>query len=56
MSFSGQFGAQTDETGLVLMGFRYYAPRTGRFLTKDPIGTAGGLNLYAYCGNDPINC
>ncbi|MGH7931081.1 MAG: RHS repeat-associated core domain-containing protein, partial [Candidatus Binatia bacterium] len=27
----------------------------GRFLSEDPIGIAGGLNLYAYSGNDPVN-
>ena len=30
----------------------YYDPQAGRFLTRDPMGYAGGLNLYAYCGND----
>jgi uncharacterized protein RhaS with RHS repeats len=27
----------------------------GRFLQADPSGMSGGLNLYAYSGNDPIN-
>lgn len=34
---------------------RYYDPTTGRFLSEDPLGLAGGLNLYAYVGGDPVN-
>lgn len=34
---------------------RVYHPRLGRFLQTDPIGQSGGLNLYAYVGNDPVN-
>ncbi len=51
--FSTQY--TDDETGLVYYGFRYYAPGMGRFLTRDPIGEAGGLNLYRFVGNDPVN-
>ncbi len=32
---------------------RYYDQRTGRWLTEDPIGVAGGANLYAFVGNNP---
>ena len=42
-------------TGLVNFRARWYDPVTGRWLSKDPIGLNGGLNLYAFCGNDPIN-
>ncbi|MCH6259457.1 RHS repeat-associated core domain-containing protein, partial [Puniceicoccaceae bacterium K14] len=51
-----QFSTQyTDsETGLVYYGFRYYDPAKGRFLNRDPIGEAGGLNLYQMVGNNPI--
>ncbi|HJS43583.1 MAG TPA: RHS repeat-associated core domain-containing protein [Gemmatimonadales bacterium] len=42
-------------TGLYHMQARYYDPELGRFLSEDPIGIQGGLNLYAYAGNDPIN-
>ncbi len=49
-------GQQYDqETGLYYMRARYYDPALGRFLSEDPIGIAGGLNLYAYAGNDPVN-
>ena len=37
------------------MGVRYYDPRLGRWLSRDPMGESGGFNLYAYCGNDPVN-
>jgi len=56
MGFQGQFGAYTDnETGLVLMGHRYYDAGTGRFLTRDPKGYGGGINLYGFTGNNPVN-
>ncbi len=35
---------------------RYYDPKTGRFISKDPIGFAGGdANLYGYVGENPVN-
>ena len=36
-------------------GFRYYSPAIGRWTTRDPLGEAGGLNLYAFVGNNPVN-
>ena len=54
--FGAQWGYFTDkETGLVLCGHRFYDPGTGRWLTRDPIRYNGGVNLYGYCQNDPIN-
>lgn len=37
-----------DETGLHYNRFRYYSPELGRYLQVDPLGQAGGINLYAY--------
>ena len=42
-------------TGLVNFRMRWYDPVTGRWLSKDPIGLSGGLNLYAFCGGNSIN-
>lgn len=53
--FGGQLGYYTDvETGLSLCTWRYYDAGVGRWLNRDPIGYAGGLNLYAYCGGNPV--
>ena len=41
-------------TGLYNFRARWYAPTIGRWLSKDPIGLEGGLNLYAFCGNCPV--
>ncbi len=44
------------ETALYYYGYRYLNPATGRWLNRDPIAEDGGLNLYAFCVNDPVNC
>ena len=36
-------------------GKRYYDPLTGRWISKDPLGETGGLNLYGFVGNDAID-
>ena len=48
-------GMYDPETGLVHLGAREYDPQTGRWLTPDPIGFAGGPNLYGYVLADPVN-
>ncbi|HET6387405.1 MAG TPA: RHS repeat-associated core domain-containing protein, partial [Armatimonadota bacterium] len=53
--YLAQEGYYTDsETGLQLLGRRYYDPGQGRFLNRDPAGADGGSNLYAYCADNPI--
>jgi RHS repeat-associated protein len=39
------------ETGLCSTRFRYFEPETGRWLSPDPLGIAGGANLLAFDGN-----
>ncbi len=48
-------GSTAEPSGLYYYRARMYSPALGRFLQPDPIGTAGGVNLYAYVGNDPLN-
>lgn len=43
------------DAGIYFNRARWYDPDVHRFLSQDPIGTQGGLNLYAYAGNDPVN-
>ena len=49
-----------EETKLYYLTSRYYDPEVGRFITPDYINcldpkSITGLNLYAYCVNDPVN-
>ena len=55
LRYAGKHGYYKDDSsGLNLLGQRFYSARLGRFLTQDPIGHSGGLNLYAYCDNSPL--
>ncbi len=40
---------------LYSMRARVYSPKWGRFLSQDPIGVAGGANMYAFVGNSPLD-
>ncbi|HEV2474188.1 MAG TPA: RHS repeat-associated core domain-containing protein [Chthonomonadales bacterium] len=69
VGFGGQWGYYTDNVTapapnggkpvfrrpVVLLGLRYYDPSVGRFITRDPIDYDGGINLYAYLDDNPIN-
>jgi RHS repeat-associated protein len=47
--------SEVGNSGLVYLKNRYYDPGTGRFVQEDPIGFAGGINLYAYAGDNPAS-
>ena len=51
--FTGHF--HHAPSGLVLAPYRAYDPELGRWLSRDPIEEDGGMNLYAYVANNPIN-
>jgi len=52
-AYGGPYGCQSDpDSGLKLLGHRYYDPSTGRFLTRDP--AKDGRNWYGYCENNPL--
>jgi RHS repeat-associated protein len=46
---------QDPVTKFSYYGYRFYDPGHGRWLNRDPIAEAGGLNLYGFVGNDPVN-
>lgn len=57
---AGPFGFTGQRIDVETGGFyyyraRHYSPAWGRFLQVDPIGYSGGVHLYAYVGNDPLN-
>ncbi len=52
----GYTGRERDpDNGLLYYRARWYDPQLGRFISEDPIGLAGGINQFAYVGNDPQN-
>jgi RHS repeat-associated protein len=56
VQYAGSVGCYTeDETKLILCGARWYSPSLMRWMSRDPIGYEGGVNLYGYVGGDPIN-
>jgi RHS repeat-associated protein len=48
-------GRENDGTGLYHFRARYYATRPQRFVSEDPLGLRGGVNLYAYASNTPTS-
>ena len=59
-SLSVDIRVSSDDTGLYYLNARYYNPKLRRFISPDnsaylDTGSPQGLNLYAYCGNDPVS-
>ncbi len=44
-----------EKTGLSYYGYRFYAPTSGRWINRDPLGEKGGINLYGFVQNNPVN-
>ncbi|MDP2827731.1 MAG: RHS repeat-associated core domain-containing protein, partial [Sulfuricellaceae bacterium] len=52
LRFPGQY--YDVESGLHYNHHRYYSPKLGRYMSADPIGLAGGLNLFGYAKQNPL--
>ena len=52
LGYAGMF--YHARSGLYLTHYRAYDPRLGRWLSRDPIWEAGGINLYGYASDNPI--
>jgi len=53
LTFSGKH--YDSDAGLYYYGYRWYDPQAKRWTQPDPTGLAEGLDLYRFCGNDPVN-
>ena len=56
LRFIGRYGGYTDDdVDLVYFWHRWYDVDTGRWISRDPIGVMGGVNLYGYVKNNSVN-
>ena len=46
---------EITSSGLYDYGYRFYSPSTGTWINRDPIKEDGGINVYGFVGNDPLN-
>jgi RHS repeat-associated protein len=53
--YGGLVDGMRDASGQMYMRNRYYDPATGQFTQTDPIGLAGGLNVYGFAAGDPVS-
>ena len=53
--YVGQYGVMNESNGLDFMRARFYTPGEGRFISADPIGINGGINLHSYVVNNPVS-
>ena len=44
---------QDDDSGQNYYGYRFYNPNPGRWLSRDPVGERGGVNIYSFVYSDP---
>jgi RHS repeat-associated protein len=55
LQYKGQFGYYADsDAGLFYCLHRYYDPRSGKWISRDPAGLEGGVNVYEYCEDNPV--
>ena len=52
---SFRFSTKEYVGGLIYYGFRFYAPSLGKWINRDPISEKGGINLYGFVENSPID-
>lgn len=52
-SFSSEY--YDKETSLIYYNYRYYSPEQGKWISRDPIGERGGINIFSFVRNNPLN-
>jgi len=56
LTFVGRYGGLKDwDTGLIQFQHRWYDSSLGKWISRDPIGVEGGVNVYNYTGNNAVN-